>query len=37
MAVELLITQLEQLVRLFFGMARVHKNYWAKDITVLVH
>jgi putative MATE family efflux protein len=37
MAVVLLITQLEQLVRLFFGMVRVHKNYWAKDITVLVH
>lgn len=32
----LLITQLEQLVRLLFGLIRVKGGLWAKDITVLV-
>ena len=35
-ALVLLVTQLEQLVRLIFGMQRVRKNYWAKDLTGLV-
>ena len=35
-ALVLLITQLEQLVRLFFGMLRVHSGKWANDLTVLV-
>ncbi|MEG0176828.1 MATE family efflux transporter [Anaerorhabdus sp.] len=32
----LLITQIEQLVRLFFGMICVRQENWARDITVLV-
>ena len=32
----LLITQLEQLVRLVFGLKRVAKNIWAKDLTTTV-
>ncbi|NLC95960.1 MAG: MATE family efflux transporter [Erysipelotrichaceae bacterium] len=32
----LLITQLEQLVRLIFGMKRIFTYIWAKDLTVLV-
>ncbi len=32
----LLITQLEQLVRLIFGMKEVLSDRWAKDLTVLV-
>lgn len=32
----LLITQLEQLVRLIFGLRRVFTYIWAKDLTVLV-
>ncbi|MCR5228652.1 MAG: MATE family efflux transporter [Solobacterium sp.] len=32
----LLIAQLEQLVRLFFGMKRVKTNKWAADLTKLV-
>ncbi|MDI9518736.1 MAG: MATE family efflux transporter [Erysipelotrichaceae bacterium] len=32
----LLITQLEQLVRLIFGLKRVFKYIWAEDLTVLV-
>lgn len=32
----LLIAQSEQLVRLCFGMSRLKKGYWAKDLTKLV-
>ena len=35
-ALVLLITQLEQLVRLVLGMRRVHTYRWANDLTVLV-
>ena len=35
-ALVLLITQLEQLVRLVFGMKRVRSGRWARDLTVLV-
>ncbi len=32
----LLITQLEQLVRMIFGLKRVSANIWAKDLTTTV-
>lgn len=32
----LLITQLEQLVRLFFGMSCVKSESWVKDLTILI-
>ena len=35
-ALVLLITQLEQLVRFVFGMRRVRSNKWANDLTKLV-
>jgi hypothetical protein len=35
-AVVLLITQLEQLIRLIFGMKRVRSYQWANDLTQLV-
>ena len=35
-ALVLLVTQLEQLVRLYFGMRRVKKYYWARDLTKTV-
>ena len=35
-ALVLLITQVEQLVRLFFGVRRIRTGIWAKDLTKLV-